>query len=121
MSSWKNFVKGLLRENPVFGLMLGLCPSLAVSSSVKNAIGMGLSATFVLIGSSLTVTVMGDWRVLPAVVGLNLSVLLVACGVLAGALAYWRHARQFESTDDAFIAGHVTTVSPRFGILTPYI
>ncbi len=39
--------------------------------------------------------------------------LLVACGVLAGALAYWRHARQFESTDDAFIAGHVTTVSPQ--------
>jgi len=44
--------KGLLRENPTLVLLLGLCPTLAVSTSAVNAIGMGLAATFVLLGSN---------------------------------------------------------------------
>lgn len=43
----------------------------------------------------------------------NLLFLVLAAGLLAGALLYWRHAAHFESTDDAFIAGHVTSVSAR--------
>ncbi len=49
-------VKGIYKENPVFRLALGLCPSLAVSTSVENAIGMGAAATFVLLGSNITVS-----------------------------------------------------------------
>src|SRR3990167_122164 len=48
----KEFTKGITIENPTFGLVLGLCPTLAVSTSVINAIGMGVAATFVLLGSN---------------------------------------------------------------------
>lgn len=56
MSLRSEFNKGLIRENPVLRLALGLCPALAVSSSVSNAIGMGVSATFVLVMSNLIVS-----------------------------------------------------------------
>ncbi len=49
------FTKGFLKENPVLGLMLGLCSVLAVSTEVKNAVGMGASFTFVLLGSNVIV------------------------------------------------------------------
>lgn len=48
--------KGLLRENPVLVLLLGLCPTLAITTSLTNAVGMGLSATFVLVGSNVIVS-----------------------------------------------------------------
>jgi len=51
-----HFIKGVGRENPTFGLVLGLCPTLAVSTSVANAIGMGCAATFVLICSNVMVS-----------------------------------------------------------------
>lgn len=49
------FLKGIIRENPTFVLALGLCPTLAVSTSVSNGIGMGVAATFVLLGSNVIV------------------------------------------------------------------
>lgn len=52
----KDFLKGLFKENPVFILLLGLCPTLAVSTSVENALGMGLAATFVLLCSNALVS-----------------------------------------------------------------
>jgi len=52
----KELIKGIYRENPVFRLMLGLCPVLAVSSAVSNAIGMGVSVIFVLLCSNLLVS-----------------------------------------------------------------
>ncbi len=52
----REFIKGITIENPTFALVLGLCPTLAVSSSVSNAIGMGVSATFVLLGSNIIIS-----------------------------------------------------------------
>ena len=52
----KTFTNGLLAENPVFRLLLGLCPVLAVSTSMNNAIGMGLAVTFVLLGSNIIIS-----------------------------------------------------------------
>ncbi|MDD5116636.1 MAG: electron transport complex subunit RsxE [Candidatus Omnitrophica bacterium] len=52
----KEFTKGIIKENPTFVLALGLCPTLAVSVSVANAIGMGVAATFVLLGSSVIIS-----------------------------------------------------------------
>ncbi|MFZ2604054.1 MAG: electron transport complex subunit E [Candidatus Omnitrophota bacterium] len=46
------FLKGIIKENPTFVLLLGLCPTLAVSVSVINGLGMGVAATFVLLGSN---------------------------------------------------------------------
>ncbi|MDD2533499.1 MAG: electron transport complex subunit E [Eubacteriales bacterium] len=54
----QEFNKGLLRENPVLRLLLGTCPTLAVTTTVKNGIGMGLAATFVLIGSNLMISML---------------------------------------------------------------
>jgi electron transport complex protein RnfE len=48
--------RGVARENPVLVQMLGLCPSMAVSNSLANGIAMGLATTFVLIGSSFSVS-----------------------------------------------------------------
>lgn len=53
---FKEFTKGITVENPTFGLVLGLCPTLAVSTSVVNAIGMGVAATFVLLGSNIIIS-----------------------------------------------------------------
>jgi len=53
---FKEFTKGIALENPTFVLVLGLCPTLAVSTSVENAIGMGIAATFVLLGSNIIIS-----------------------------------------------------------------
>lgn len=49
-------INGILRENPILVLMIGLCPALAVSSAAINGIYMGLAATFVLVGSNFFVS-----------------------------------------------------------------
>lgn len=56
ISIWKNFTKGFLRENPVFVLVLGICPTLGVTTSAVNGLGMGLAATFVLVMSNMVVS-----------------------------------------------------------------
>jgi len=47
---------GIIKENPVFVLLLGLCPTLAVSTDTLDAVGMGLATTFVLIGSNAAIS-----------------------------------------------------------------
>ncbi len=54
----KTFLNGLLKENPTFVLLLGMCPTLAVTTGVTNAIGMGLSTTAVLICSNLVISLL---------------------------------------------------------------
>jgi len=54
------FLKGIIKENPTFVLVLGLCPTLAVSVSVVNGIGMGIAATFVLLGSNIIIALIKD-------------------------------------------------------------
>ncbi len=56
MNQWKNFSKGLLKENAVFALVLGMCPTLGVTTSAVNGLGMGLATTFVLVMSNLVVS-----------------------------------------------------------------
>ena len=56
MNQWKNFSKGFFKENAVFVLLLGMCPTLGVTSSAINGLGMGLATTFVLIMSNLVVS-----------------------------------------------------------------
>jgi Na+-translocating ferredoxin:NAD+ oxidoreductase subunit E len=55
MNQLKNFTKGFIRENPVFALFLGLCPTLGVTTSAINGIGMGLATTFVLVMSNISI------------------------------------------------------------------
>ena len=58
MSLLENFKKGLWRENAVFRLLLGLCPTLAVTTSAENGLGMGFATTFVLVGSNVVVSML---------------------------------------------------------------
>ena len=56
MSKLQNLLKGIIKENPVLVLVLGTCPTLAVSTSVINALGMGIAATAVLICSNMAIS-----------------------------------------------------------------
>lgn len=55
MSIGKEFARGLYHENPVFRLLLGLCPTLAVTTSAINGVSMGLATTAVLLGSNVVI------------------------------------------------------------------
>ena len=76
MSCFKEFVKGLWKENPVLVLMLGMCPTLAVSSSAKNALGMGLATTFVLCGSNMVISLLR--KVIPSKVRIPCFIVVIA-------------------------------------------
>ncbi len=56
MNQWKNFTKGFIKDNPVFVLFLGLCPTLGTTGSAINGISMGLATTFVLVLSNLVIS-----------------------------------------------------------------
>lgn len=56
MSALKTLTNGLVKENPTLRLVLGTCPTLAVTTSAINGIGMGLAATAVLIGSNVVIS-----------------------------------------------------------------
>jgi len=57
----KEFTKGLIKENPVFIIVLGLCPALGVSTKVINSIGMGAGVIFVLLGSNIFVSLLKNF------------------------------------------------------------
>ena len=56
MKLFREFAKGLGRENPIFGLVLGMCPALAVTTSLTNALGMGAAVVFVLTCSNIIIS-----------------------------------------------------------------
>ena len=56
MSQWKNFTKGLIKENPTFVLLLGMCPTLGTTTSAINGMGMGVATLFVLVLSNIVVS-----------------------------------------------------------------
>ena len=58
MSAGKEFIKGFWSENPVFRLVLGMCPTLAVTTTAINGLGMGLATTFVLLSSNMVISLM---------------------------------------------------------------
>lgn len=58
MSLYKEFSKGIMKENPLFRLILGMCPSLAVTTSVENGLGMGFAFTGVLLASNIVISLL---------------------------------------------------------------
>ncbi|MDD3957702.1 MAG: electron transport complex subunit E [Candidatus Izemoplasmatales bacterium] len=67
MNQKENFLKGFVKENPLLVSMLGMCPSLAVTTRLENAIGMGIAVLFVLVLSNLLISLimshqkLGEW------------------------------------------------------------
>lgn len=76
MSKLQNLLKGIIKENPVLVLVLGTCPTLAVSTSVINALGMGIAATAVLICSNMAISAFR--KVIPDKVRIPCYIVLIA-------------------------------------------
>ena len=72
----KEFTKGLWAEIPPFRLVLGLCPTLAVTKSVENGIGMGIATTFVLVFSNLLISLLRN--VIPSKVRIACYIVIIA-------------------------------------------
>jgi len=58
MKQWQNFYKGIFKENAVFVLLLGMCPTLGVTSTASYGLGMGLATCFVLVMSNLVISIL---------------------------------------------------------------
>ena len=75
-SKWKIFTAGIIRENPVLRLVLGCCSALAVTTTVSGALGMGLSMTFVLVGSNIVISALR--KVIPDSVRIPCYIVVIA-------------------------------------------
>ncbi|MDR1106327.1 MAG: electron transport complex subunit RsxE [Treponema sp.] len=70
------FVNGIVRENPLLTLMIGLCSSLAVTTSVANGVGMGLSMTFVLLMSEVVISLFR--KLIPESIRIPVFIIIIA-------------------------------------------
>lgn len=135
----KELKRGIVTENPIFVLALGLCPALGVSTSVVNGLGMGLAATFVLICSNIIISLVKSF--IPAQVripsyivviatfvtivemvmkaympglfntlGLFIPLIVVNCVILGRAEAYASKHNVFASAFDGLVMGLGFTV-----------
>jgi len=76
MGGIKEFTKGIWSENPIFRIVLGMCPTLAVTTAAENGVGMGLATTFVLVFSNLVVSSVRN--VIPDKVRLPAFIVIIA-------------------------------------------
>ncbi|MDK2825563.1 electron transport complex protein RnfE [Methanolobus vulcani] len=76
MDPLSEFIRGITRDNPTFGLVLGLCPTLAVTTSVENAIGMAAGTAFVLVCSNMLVSSLR--KQIPSTVRLPIFIIIIA-------------------------------------------
>lgn len=76
MNQLNNFTKGFFKENPIFVLLLGMCPTLGVTSSAINGFGMGLATTFVLTMSNIVISLVKD--VIPGKVRIPSFIVIIA-------------------------------------------
>ena len=81
MKGITTFMHGAFKNNPIFRLVLGMCPTLAVTTSLENAIGMGLAATFVLVCSNVLVSALR--KVIPGAVHIPCYIVIIATFVTA--------------------------------------
>ncbi|MCK4979178.1 MAG: electron transport complex subunit RsxE [Candidatus Delongbacteria bacterium] len=76
MNKLQNFTKGFFKENPVLILALGLCPALAVTTSIENGLGMGMASTAVLIGSSTIISMLRKF--IPGNIRIPIFIIVIA-------------------------------------------
>ena len=95
---------GIFKNNPVFRLVLGLCPTLAVTTSLENALGMGLAATFVLVCSNVLVSALR--KVIPGAVHIPCYIIIIAT---------------FVTAIDLLMQAYLPELSASLGIFIPLI
>jgi electron transport complex protein RnfE len=101
---WNIFTNGLINENPLLILMIGLCSSLAVTTSVANGLGMGLSMTFVLLMSELVISVFK--RLIPPAVRIPVFIIVIAA---------------FTTVIDYVLQAYIPALSASMGLFIPLI
>ncbi len=101
MSLWQEFNKGIIKENPVFRLVLGMCPTLAVTTAAVNGIGMGLATTFVLVCSNMMVAKLRD--IIPNKVRIACYIVIIATFVTIVDLVMHAYFYQLHKTLGLFI------------------
>lgn len=104
MSFMKELSKGIVKENPIFILVLGMCPTLAVTTSVINAIGMGFAATFVLLCSNIIISLIKN--ITPAKIRIPIYIVVIAA---------------FVSIVDMVMAAYVPALHKSLGLFIPLI
>ncbi len=104
MSQWKNFAKGFIKENPVFVLLLGLCPTLGVTSTAINGMAMGLATLFVLLMSNIVVSLIKN--LIPEKVRIPSFIVVIAT---------------FVTVVDLVMAGYAPSVHEQLGLFIPLI
>jgi electron transport complex protein RnfE len=104
VSQWKNFSKGFIRENPVFVLLLGMCPTLGVTSTAINGLGMGLATLFVLLMSNIVVSLVK--KMIPDKVRIPAFIVIIAT---------------FVTIVDLVMAGYVPGLHEQLGLFIPLI
>ena len=100
----ERLMNGLVKENPTFVLMLGMCPTLAVTTSAINGIGMGLSTTAVLIMSNMMISMLR--KIIPDSVRMPAFIVIVA---------------SFVTTVDFLMEGFVPSLYDSLGLYIPLI
>ena len=101
MSLGQTFWKGIGRENPVFQLVLGMCPTLAVTTEAVNGVGMGLATTFVLLCSNVVVSLLRS--VIPAKVRIPAYIVIIATFVTVVDLLMNAYAHDLHQALGVFI------------------
>jgi electron transport complex protein RnfE len=104
MSVITEFQKGLIRENPLFRLVLGMCPALAVTTMAINGVAMGLAATAVLVGSNLVISLLR--RFIPEQVRIPVFIVVIA---------------SFVTIIDLVMAGYFYELHKVLGLFIPLI
>jgi len=104
VSLWKEFSKGIIRENPLFRLVLGTCPTLAVTTRAINGVAMGFAVIFVLLGSNIVISLIR--KVTPSKVRIPVFIVVIA---------------SFVTIVDLFMAGFVYELHKVLGIFIPLI
>jgi len=97
----KELRKGLLRENPIFVMALGLCPALAVSTQVVNALGMGAGVIFVLLGSNIMVSLLKNF--IPPKVRIPSYIVIIASFVTIVDLTMQAYAPSLSDSLGVFV------------------
>ncbi len=101
MTLFRQFWKGIASENPVFRLVLGMCPTLAVTTEAVNGIGMGLATTFVLLGSNAVVSLIRP--VIPSKVRIPAYIVVIATFVTVVDLVMNAYAHDLHKALGVFI------------------
>lgn len=101
MNQWKNFTKGIIKENPTFVLLLGMCPTLGTTTSAINGMGMGISTMFVLILSNIAISLIKNF--IPSMVRIPAFIVVIASFVTILQLAMQAYVPALYSTLGVFI------------------